>query len=248
LYIELDDAIGKVTIESLISSTIKLNSIVDRVKNATNDGQPLSVFEKYMMIYYYVTDFMYNEQNEMSEKSRNWIYVLESKEIVCVGYHELIKKICDRVFSPEEVCVAPSSATINDKEGNFSGYHKASLIYMNDPKYGIHGLMHSDACWDAVDEKGRKFINHCCIPIEDMMYGDYSIEFTSDVAKWYLRRFEDYRYKDKRADTYFNDREDDISIITREYFDSEKQVYAGDFLNFSAILPPLTSEYLSLLH
>ena len=240
MLLNFEDALGKVTIESVVNSTIKLNNIVDRVKNATNNGAPLSVFEKYMLIYDYVTDFVYNQKEESDgAESRNWIFILEKGEIVCVGYHQLLEKICNKVFSPEELSISQSSSVIYDKNGKLLGNHQSSLVYMNDPKYDIKGLMHSDACWDSVDKKGDKRLNHCCVPLSDMLYSEYMIEFCSHLARIYLRGLDDYAFKDVESNDFFSDSPHGLLITTNESFDSNNVVYADDFIAFKSILPEL---------
>mgnify|MGYP003293647335 CR=1 FL=1 len=82
----------------------------------TNNDEPLSPFEKFMIAYEYVTNYVYNEDGDMWHRTTShWVPVLEGDKIVCVGYASLLQALCDRIFSPEEVKVFTQSLNIYDK-------------------------------------------------------------------------------------------------------------------------------------
>ena len=146
------------SIKEVAEANSKINSIIEKI-NATN----ASPMEKFLMAYRYVTSRRYKENNENKSSSRDFISVMNSDDIVCVGYAKLLKRICDGI-GVKCVCQAVAVESENDIT-----YHKNNLVYMKDEKYGISGWYYVDACWDSQKqelEKGRKY-SFCLIPLSD---------------------------------------------------------------------------------
>ena len=102
--------------KNIFSQVIKanriLNSIAENIKN-----KPYSTFEKFMLAYEFATKFIYKEVEETEDKSisRNWITVLNSDKIVCVGYASILKELCNRIFDEKELKVFSQSLNVIEK-------------------------------------------------------------------------------------------------------------------------------------
>lgn len=188
-----------------LSANRKLDGIAEKIKKATNDGEPLSTYEKFMMAYEYVTNYAYNEGGDvMHNETSHWIPVLEGDKIVCAGYASLLRALCERIFDPNEVKVFEQGLEVYDKEtGELRGEHANNLVYIKDEKYGIKGMFYADACWDCIDDNNRKYKPqaYCCIPLKDVLHNKVcTFNFDPGFASLYLHKIDEYR-------DFFNKRE-----------------------------------------
>lgn len=88
------------SIQEAIIASKKVNDWVDEINNAKINNEKLSPLEKYLYAYQICTDFYYNESNEKLGKSRFLFGVLNSDNIVCVGYAGLLTELCNRLDIP----------------------------------------------------------------------------------------------------------------------------------------------------
>ena len=144
--------------EELLSATAKAKLFVNQIKNL-KDASP---FEKYMMIYKYVANHVYKLNEETNGKSRDLISVLNGDDIVCAGYANLLKWLCNEVGIECE-----TQDVVVDKS-----LHRNNRVYIKDEKYGIDGWYFVDSTWDAISKRPFKDItyNYCLVPISDVKY------------------------------------------------------------------------------
>ncbi|MBE6123981.1 MAG: hypothetical protein E7184_00355 [Erysipelotrichaceae bacterium] len=237
----------------------KLEKIADTIKNATTNinGQeePLSNFEKFMMAYEFVTDFVYKETDNESYESRNWISVMEGDCIVCVGYSSLLTNLCDRIFSKDEVKVVKQSSTVyNDRDFNVGG-HQNNMIFIKDEKYNINGAYYVDACWDSKSDN-VKTNSFCCIPLSDVLnLKKGRLIFSTSVLDFYLDQDEEYSQyknqlneektlssfkdlsKEEKINSFLFDQENDSAKYYREQlgevldYDGPKGIFKTSLIN-----------------
>lgn len=161
----------KWSVQKALNAASKLDGWEQEVKNAKKDGQPLSNLEKYAYIYSIVTDFIYNESEKDKTMSRDLIGVLNSDNIVCVGYAHLLKELCDRVGIECEV--QQVIAQDGGKEVTSSN-HANCCVRIKDEKYGIDMLVYADPCWDSKKEDRKARFNHAFIKYDELpkIYGE----------------------------------------------------------------------------
>lgn len=180
-----------------LSANRKLDSVAEKIKNATHNGEPLSNFEKYMVAYEYVTQYLYNEGGDVyHNETSHWVPVIEGDKIVCAGYASLLEALCARIFNPEEVQVMYQGLDVFNKNTNeYIAGHANNLVYLKDDKYGIDGLFYTDACWDAIkDTRKDKQQAFCCIPINDILqYKHLNLIFRSGITSLLLKQNKDYQ-------------------------------------------------------
>lgn len=209
-----------------IEANRRLDEIADKIKNATNDGEALSPFEKFMLAYEYVTDYSYKDSNDEGE-SRHWVPVIDGDKIVCVGYASLLKALCDRIFSSDEVFVMEQSSHVYLDRIN-SEAHANNLVFIKDNKYGIDGWFYCDACWDSI-KKGNedKAQAYCCIPFGDVAHRKKkNINFRFSLLSLYLKGFEEYE-----IDSFYTDN----SFVK---FGKSKKIDFADFIEDRLIMYP----------
>jgi len=172
LYIqESDQIILDYGFRDTLNANRKLDEIANKIRNSKYNNEPLSTFEKFMLIYEYVTDFSYNKGNYVFNVfSCHWVPVMEGDKIVCSGYASLLQALCERVFDNYEMKVFCNHMKLNKKNTNESlGGHANNIVFIKDEKYNIKGMFYVDACWDSENENHRKTHSYCCIPITDIM-------------------------------------------------------------------------------
>jgi hypothetical protein len=69
-----------------LNANRKLDDVANKIKNATNEGEPLSTYEKFMVAYEYVTNYSYNEGGDtFHNETSHWVPVIEGDKIVCAN-------------------------------------------------------------------------------------------------------------------------------------------------------------------
>ena len=156
------------TLNQVINANEEINAVADIIKL-----QKFTPYEAMAYIHYYLTSqFPYSENVEDPMKPRSIIGLLNSENIVCVGYAKFIKAVVDKLdmegLSAEtiESVIKPDYPKEKAKMVNIfpiSGFaHLQNLITINDPKYNINGTYMNDACWDTKNEEfefGKGFGN-----------------------------------------------------------------------------------------
>lgn len=153
------EGLSTYTLNETLSAQTRIDELVEKINKS--NGSP---FEKYLMAYNYVTTKIYKENEGDHSNSRNLVSVLNSDDIVCVGYARLMNRICRGIGIKSY-----SQESYVEQEGNLGEGHHNNLVYMKDDKYGIDGWFYSDACWDSQQKSNQqlKLLNRCLIPLSD---------------------------------------------------------------------------------
>lgn len=92
-YVNLNDAsekygvFGSGSVEQIVHSRDLIEDFVGQLDEITLDGEPLSVAEKFVCVYQFAANRVYNEsENFMDENMRNWVGVLTTDEVICSGF------------------------------------------------------------------------------------------------------------------------------------------------------------------
>lgn len=160
----LSEGSNHYSVEQTLDAFGKCKAYAEYVKN-----KEASPFEKYLMIYRFVTSRVYTkETNGDAGMSRNLISILTNDEIVCVGYSKLLKYLCNQVGIKCETQLLDIYEK-ND-EGKFVGRHQNNIVYLKDEKYGIDGYYYADACWDSVKKNKEPYRNYLfsLLPLADV--------------------------------------------------------------------------------
>ena len=166
-------------LDETLSAYIKCKSFAEYIKQ-TN----ASPFEKYLMIYRYITSFVYQENTEKPKNSRRIISVMNSTDIVCMGYSKLLQYLCKEagIF-----CETQNLDVYNEKTKK-NGSHQNNIVYLKDEKYGIDGLYYVDSCWDSIKTRKEPFLqyNYALLPLGDVFkFSDKKLHIYSDLSALY---------------------------------------------------------------
>lgn len=164
------------SLDEVITANDSINSIVEFIVE-----HDLSPFEAIAFIHKITAvTFEYNEDEEEGLNSRSLIGILNTDEIVCVGYAVFIKAICNKLSMDGLVCenytcfldrkedVFLESKDIHFRTGEA---HMQNLIKINDSKYDISGAYVLDTCWDSKNANfpnGKGFA-HFLYPVIDLL-------------------------------------------------------------------------------
>lgn len=180
------------SVEQALNAYIKCKDFAEYVKST--GGSP---FEMYLMIYRFVTNRVYKDNEENLSKARDLISILNNEEIVCVGYAKLLKYLCESVGIK---CKTQLSEVYEDGD---HGRHENNYIYLKDEKYGIDGYYYADACWDCILPEEEPYLkyNYAFLPFSDVqkmdgvrfrfednnqLYNNYrKIDYLTDVDMFY---------------------------------------------------------------
>ena len=133
----------------------KVDEFLDRLHSLkiSENGKErgLTVAERFFVVYNYVANRVYNEnENFMNNDMRNWMGVLSSDHVICSGFASLLKFLCDREFTKDELICFTQSLNVYQKEGHEKlGGHANNIVYIKDPYYQINNFTYNDACWDC---------------------------------------------------------------------------------------------------
>ncbi len=197
------------TIEETLNAYVKAKEFIDHLKSS--EFTPL---EKYIAIYNYVSSFAYNGEMENSMTSRTIIGTLNSDEIVCVGYSELLKYMCESVGI--ECKVQMCSVEDNGQLEN----HQNNIVYIKDEKYGVDSWFYADSCWDAIEKHDEPFTkyNFCLIPFADVSKMKNCKIISNDYQYLYIdKKDEKIEYEDMRLSWSKSDCIDVMEQIGLEY-------------------------------
>lgn len=135
---------GVFELESLISSRSQLNEIIKIINTSKiekENNRPLNDLEKFLLAYSFVANRKYKENKAEPNSSRTLISILNSEDIVCVGFSKLLKYICDRIGIR---CYCNMCNTNTSSENQFRD-HQNNIVILDGAAY------YCDACWDCVN-------------------------------------------------------------------------------------------------
>ena len=156
---------SKFSIDSVINANLQIDNWVNAIERGKYQNKVLSNLEKYLCAYDIVTNFgKYNlEPDDANDLlSRSLSFVLspdDNRYICCVGYANMLSAICYRMGIPCEVLheryCSDGSLDESDKPN-----HSTCRVYIEDDKYGIKGIYHSDPCGDAISKNYASTLNY----------------------------------------------------------------------------------------
>lgn len=110
----------------------------------------LSPVEKVMYAYDIMKTFPYNESKKDVYDSRDPHRIVETGNIVCVGYSDMLRMILNGLDN--NIKITNLIVSGHDKQKNVDYNHARNIIRIDDNKYNIHGIYSIDATWDSVKE------------------------------------------------------------------------------------------------
>ena len=165
-------------LQQVMSANQEIDQIVQIIKMHN-----FTPFEAATYIHQYITSsFPYKENEDNATQPRSIIGILNTDDIVCVGYAKFTKAIIDKLgmpgleaFTIESVIKPLVSQTPVVMENQFAirGFaHLQNIIKIKDDKYKIDGAYVTDACWDCKDEKyiAGKGYGNFMYPVTDYMH------------------------------------------------------------------------------
>lgn len=135
--------------------TIPINKYLDYesiLYNMVKSAQDLSPLEKYVYAYNIVKMFKkYKENNDDKSSARDLYKILDSDDIVCVGFSELLSDLLNKlninnttIHADVEVVDDTDELDIKTEKAG----HQRVYVYLKDEKYKIEGYYLSDPTWD----------------------------------------------------------------------------------------------------
>lgn len=142
-------------LDKVIQANLEIDAIVKDIQN-----KKFSPFETAAYIHHYITSqFPYKDNPEDLLTPRSIVGVLNTDNIVCVGYAKFFKAIVDKLNMPGlsaetiQSCmkVIPFNSDVKmvNKTPLKGFLHLQNLVTIHDEKYNIDGTYFNDSCWDA---------------------------------------------------------------------------------------------------
>lgn len=156
---------SKFSIDSVINANLQIDNWVNAIERGKYQDKELSNLEKYLCAYDIVTNFgKYNLEPDNANDllSRSLSFVLnpdDNRYICCVGYANMLSAICYRMGIPCEVLHERYCSARELNECDKSN-HSTCRVYIEDDKYDIKGIYHSDPCGDAVSDTFASTLNY----------------------------------------------------------------------------------------
>lgn len=146
------------------------------------EGKELSPLEKYLAVYNIVKTYKaYKETPNNKEEARNLKYILNNDYIVCLGFSNLLKALCDEVG----INVTKIGVTVDlsyddgytmEEKIVVDGYHSRCIVSIDDDKYNVHGLYMTDPTWD--NDLENNSLNHALMTFDKMQVGDRMFNYS----------------------------------------------------------------------
>lgn len=150
-------------------------------RNLINESN-LSPAEKVMFAYDIMKTFAYNESLSSKVDSRNPHRIIETGNIVCIGYVNMLKLILKDM---DDIKIGEISVDCYDSNGNRIGGHGRNLVEIDDSKYNIHGMYVMDATWDSFKKELREVKKYTALDLYRYFLvapNDYKFIFPNDTA------------------------------------------------------------------
>lgn len=144
-------------IKTNLDNFIGMRQTIDWYKQLINEGE-LSPAERLLYAYDIIKSFGYNESSVDSNDSRYIPEIIQTGNIVCVGYSSFIEQLL------KELDIPTAKISVSVKVDDKLCGHARNVVRLDDDKYNIHGLYAFDATWDSAkddlyitsDDSGKK--------------------------------------------------------------------------------------------
>ncbi len=134
------------SVTQAIQSNEFINSQVDYIKSFN-----LSPFEQYLMAYEIAAQFWYNDDNDANQKdwyqSRLLTSALTDVYFVCVAHSRLLSAILSGLDIKSQIQSLYVNVGTNGHRND--ELHNNLMVYINDPKYKMNGVVLCDPCNDS---------------------------------------------------------------------------------------------------
>lgn len=160
-------------IEQIKNANRRVNGVVNHIKT-----QNFTPFEAICFIHKMITsNFQYQENEDEPTLCRSLIGVLNTSNIVCVGYSLLVKAIVDKLNNPNLKSDTSVIQLEQDKDNCVSDYlnagdgHMQNVIFIEDEKYDIHGVYLVDTTFDSKSKNfpSGKGVANFMFPVMDIL-------------------------------------------------------------------------------
>lgn len=142
----------------------------------------LSPAEKVMFAYDIMKTFAYNESNVSKIDSRDPHRIIETGNIVCAGYANMLEQILKDM---DDIKVGEIRVDCYDSNGNHLGGHARSIVELDDSKYNIHGMYVMDATWDSFKKELSEVKKYTALDLYRYFLvapNDYKLMFPNDTV------------------------------------------------------------------
>ncbi len=181
------------TLEEYKKVQVKLDEMIKDVKDSN-----LSPYEKYIAVYNMVTRFRkYKESPFFADESRQLLYILFGKYIVCSGYVRLLDILLDRVGikTTKQLYVDMDSSymdgfNLEEKVVTKDG-HMRLLVNLDDDKYNIHGIYIADPTWD--NSTKTDYLVHANMTIDSMRVSSNLFYLSGELLLLDIHNFQEYQ-------------------------------------------------------
>lgn len=161
-------------IKEIVNANNKIDEIVNEIKK-----QNLSSVEAFMKAYMFVTNRLFIDRKNNSSIPRTVYGVLNSDEIVCVGFCELLKEIMNRLGYKNIKLFSNNVESVIINE--VCDKHRNLILYLKDEKYNLDGFYYIDPTWDAKGKNEEFKFNFFMLPLNEVEnINEYDI-FTENV-------------------------------------------------------------------
>ena len=166
----------------------------------------LSPAEKVMLIYDVLKTFPYTESSGSLLLSRHPDTVIETGNIVCVGYAYLL---CNILNGTDGIKIGQIDVTCHETDYRTKEFHARNIIQIDDDKYNIHGIFALDVTWDSIMKDGKEFLSEEYNALDLYNYflvpkADYDKVFPNDTAPDLFDEIDDLIKKDILTKEYNN--------------------------------------------
>lgn len=221
IYVGMVNNFEYVSLSECYQTIMKIKNISDYIMSKN-----LSPVELIMYTYDIVRNRVYKqeENGEKSTKSRDLSGVLSGRDIVCVGYAnilEAILKYCN---------ITSFCAGLTDKNNEISG-HERNIIYVKDDKYNIDGVYYFDTTWDSktMGDENEYLNGYLCFAKTRLEMETYEKrQFIYDECPYYfldlpnkIKELLDHNELEKCYELYYKSIKYMTRIIGKKIIDSE---------------------------
>ena len=166
------------TTKSNIDQFIQMRANLDYFVSLINQND-LSPMEKVCYAYDLIKSYVYRENEENRETARYIHNIIDTGDIVCVGYATFLAELLKEVGIDAHAI----GTVVPLGDGKDAG-HERNIIEIHDDKYGVDGMFALDCTWDSNRPSYKVLRDGEELLVKKLQEGD-EVLYTNDVMSSY---------------------------------------------------------------
>ena len=166
-FVDMDDDFAAYLPSQVVSASLKVNKMVEKIKNSKANNCKLSQFEKYMYAYEFVT----SHETDLKDGKKSFFAGLINGKLNQTASSELLNELCKKLNIPSMLVKMyipkPEVQNLSDTDSSQYSESDVCFVHIKDNVYGIDGIYVAIPSLDMGFVDGKPTINHALLTYQD---------------------------------------------------------------------------------